>query len=402
MPGPTALDDYEFDLRGFVVLRGALSSNEVAALNAAYDRFPPLDNGEWFGNAQRRDYTKDTGFELHNVLDCGDPAFDALIDHPSWIGHVRHWAGEEGTYVQGVTIDEAIATSRSAGGHHPVHSGGHDASVRTQYVYRNGAFRCGQVNVLVALTDIGPGDGATMVVPGSHKSNFRHPLAGDYARGDRMDALPFAEEVHARAGDALVFVDALMHGGSTRRNDGERRVVILRYGPPWARSRFGYTVSDRLLARLTPERRKIMQPMPPMVAGDRRVPLDLHSSYEVFCHQIYPVIYCALLILVFDLINLAAANTEPSRIAALYNGTAYRLRSLALRTGGPEPLRHAEIFEGFARDTGSFRARFFAAPVSAGLVRTVAATAFTVGVGLWSVVRGVGIGVTLQMACPGF
>ena len=27
----------------------------------------------------------------------------------------------------------------------------------------------------MALTDIGPGDGATMVVPGSHKSNIRHP-----------------------------------------------------------------------------------------------------------------------------------------------------------------------------------------------------------------------------------
>ena len=41
----------------------------------------------------------------------------------------------------------------------------YDASVRTGYAYRDGRFRCGQVNVLVALTDIGPGDGATMVVP---------------------------------------------------------------------------------------------------------------------------------------------------------------------------------------------------------------------------------------------
>jgi ectoine hydroxylase-related dioxygenase (phytanoyl-CoA dioxygenase family) len=187
---PASLIDYEFDLRGFVVIRNALSPAEVQSLNDAYDRFPSLENGEWYGNAQRRDYTKDTGFELHNVLDCGDPAFDVLIDHPSWLPHVQHWAGEEGTYVQGVTIDEHIATSRSSGGHHPVHSGGHDASVRTQYSYRNGAFRCGQVNVLVALRDIGPGDGPTMIVPGSHKSNFMHPLAGDYFRGDRMDTLP--------------------------------------------------------------------------------------------------------------------------------------------------------------------------------------------------------------------
>ncbi|MFN6120781.1 MAG: phytanoyl-CoA dioxygenase family protein [Actinomycetes bacterium] len=278
--GPSAMDDYEFDLRGFVVIRGALSPDEVAALNDAYDRFPELANGEWYGNAQRRDYTKDTGFELHNVLDCGDPAFDVLIDHPSWIRHVAHWAGEEGTYVQGVMIEEHIATSRGSGGHHPVHSGGHDASIRTQYAYRNGRFRCGQVNVLVSLRDVGPGDGATMIVPGSHKSNFMHPLAGDYARGDRMDALPHAIEVHTQAGDAVVFVDACMHGACTRTNDGDRRIVILRYGPPWARTRFGYTVSDALLARVTPERRRIMQPMPSRLTGDPEIPVDLHSSYQ--------------------------------------------------------------------------------------------------------------------------
>jgi len=279
---PTALDDYLFDLQGFLVVRGALSSDETASLNAAYGRFPQLSNGEWYGNAQRRDYTKDTGFELHNVLDCGDAAFDVLIDHPSWIAHVRHYAGEEGTFVEGVTIDENIATIRTSGGHHPAHSGGHDASVRTQYEYRNGKFRCGQVNVLIALADIGPGDGATMLVPGSHKANLEHPLRGDYERGERMDALPGAVECHVKAGDALLFVDALMHGGSSRTTTlGERRVVILRYGPPWSRSRFGYDWSAELLARLTPSRRAILRPIMPMVRGERRIPKDLGYSDDV-------------------------------------------------------------------------------------------------------------------------
>jgi hypothetical protein len=277
---PTALDDYEFDLRGFLVVRGALSDAEVASLNDAYDRFPQLDNGEWYGNSQRRDYTADTGFELHNLFDCGDPAFDVLIDHPAWLGHALHYAGEEGTYVQGTMIDEAIATIRSNGGHHPVHSGGHDASTRTQYRYQNGRFRCGQLNVLVTLRDIGPGDGPTMIVPGSHKQNLSHPLVGDYARGDRMDDLPWAEPVYAKAGDALLFVDACLHGGSSRTTDGERRVIILRYGPPWSRPRFGYTLSDELLTRLTPERRRILQPMPPQPTGSSHVPLDLHSTYR--------------------------------------------------------------------------------------------------------------------------
>ena len=62
-----------------------------------------------------------------------------------------------------------------------------------------------------------------------------------------------------------LFVDGLMHGGSSRRNPiGERRVTIYRYGPLWGATRFGYEYSAELLDRLTPERRKILQPVQPL------------------------------------------------------------------------------------------------------------------------------------------
>jgi ectoine hydroxylase-related dioxygenase (phytanoyl-CoA dioxygenase family) len=70
-------------------------------------------------------------------------------------------------------------------------------------------------------------------------------------------------EVHLRKGDALLFCDGLSHGASTRTNPGERRAVIYRYGPTWATTRYGYTYSDDLLARVTPEQRAILQPIPP-------------------------------------------------------------------------------------------------------------------------------------------
>ncbi|MEM9038698.1 MAG: hypothetical protein AAGD33_02255 [Actinomycetota bacterium] len=139
---PSELDDFEFDLRGFLVLRDALELADVATLNAAFDRFPDLEVGEWYGGSQRRDDHRNTGLELHNVFDCGDSTFDLLIDHPAWIEYARLYAGEEGTYVAGVTIDENIASIRRAGGNHPVHSGGHDTPARTQYRFQNGRFRC--------------------------------------------------------------------------------------------------------------------------------------------------------------------------------------------------------------------------------------------------------------------
>lgn len=260
---PTPLDDFLFDLRGYLILEGAAEPALVDRLNAEIDALPPLEFEEWYGNAQRRDYTEETGLELHNCVELGGP-FEELIDHPSWIGHARHYAGEEGSYVAGLFIDECILSVRRSGGHHPVHSGAYKGAMRGAYRYANGVFRCGQVNVILALTDIGPGDGATMAIPGSHKSHFPHPNAGNYMAGDRMDALDGAVELHLKRGDALLFVDGLMHGGSSRTNEGERRVVIYRYGPLWAKTRFGYEYSDDLLDRLTPERREILQPIPPL------------------------------------------------------------------------------------------------------------------------------------------
>ena len=260
---PTALDDFLFDLRGYLILKQAVEPELVDSLNRAIDELPPLEREDWYGNAQRRDYNAATGLELHNCVEAGEP-FEQLIDHPGWIDYVRHYAGEEKSYVEGVFIDECILSVRRSGGHHPVHSGGYRGASRGAYHYNHGVFRCGQANIILALTDIGPGDGATMVIPGSHKANFPHPNAGDYAKLDRMDVLEGAVELHMEKGDALLFVDGLMHGGSSRTNAGERRVMIYRYGPIWAVTRFGYEYSEALLARLTPERRKILQPVAPL------------------------------------------------------------------------------------------------------------------------------------------
>jgi ectoine hydroxylase-related dioxygenase (phytanoyl-CoA dioxygenase family) len=270
MPNP--VDDFFFDLNGYLILENAVSPELVTRLNAAFDRLPNVEPGEWIGNAQRRDYTKETGYELHNCIEF-DPAFEEMIDNPGWIHLVKHFAGEEQSYVEGLYIDECIASIRRSGGHHPVHSGGFQGAMRGAYGYKNGVFRCGQANIILALTDIDTmADGPTMLVPGSHKSNFPHPLAGDYSKGDRMDALPGAVPALMKKGSALLFVDGVMHGGSSRTAPGERRIVIFRYGPSWGRSRFGYTFSDELLSRLTPERRRILDPVPNIYPGERRIP----------------------------------------------------------------------------------------------------------------------------------
>ena len=261
---PTPLDDFMFDLNGYLILKDAVEPELLNSLNTAFDNFPDIAPQEWWGNARRMDYTAETGFELHNAAEAGKP-FEELIDHPSWIEYVRRYCGEQNSYTQGLYIDETIASIRRSGGHHPAHSGGYRGALRGAYGYKNGVFRCGQCNIIVALTEVQEGDGPTMIVPGSHKSNFPHPGIGNYQQGDRMDTLEGAIPVLLEKGDAVLFVDGIIHGGSSRtKTEGERRVTIYRYGPVWGASRFGFEYSEELLARLTPERRKILRPVPPM------------------------------------------------------------------------------------------------------------------------------------------
>ncbi len=266
------LNDFLFDLRGYLILQNAVDAAHVAELNAAFDAFPTLGFGEWWGNVQRLDNNGHAGLELQNIVEAGRP-FERLIDHPSWIDRLRRYCGEQGTYVDGLFLDECFASVRRSGGYFPMHSGGQDGIVRNQYRFVNGRFRCGQVNILLALTDIGPGDGGTRILPGSHKSNIAHPVFSkpwdERVKADD-EQVEGSIEVNMKAGDALMFVDALSHGATKRINAGDRRVVIFRYGPSWGNTRYGYSYSDELLARVTPAQRSILQPITPRGPGERR------------------------------------------------------------------------------------------------------------------------------------
>ncbi|GAB4445449.1 MAG: hypothetical protein Kow00120_15460 [Anaerolineae bacterium] len=262
----TDLDIYLFDLRGYLLLENALSADEVAALNAGIDAILPLKHGEWYGYVHGHTFGDSEGTNLQQIYEAGAP-FERLIDHPAWIDKVKHFVGGEGTfdYNHGpLFIDENFANIRGPGEAIGLHSGGHEGVKRTQFRVHNGRFHCGQINILMALTDIGPGDGATMVIPGSHKANFAHPDFARHRMGGEVasvDNVAGAIEVHMRAGDALLFVDAISHGSAKRTNPGERRIIVYRYGPSWGNFRHGYQPSPELLARLTPERRQIVQPL---------------------------------------------------------------------------------------------------------------------------------------------
>ena len=270
---PTLLDEYLFDLQGYLIIRGALGPSEVQAANALIDQIPKsLPRAGWHGHVQREDHPEHRGISYQQVYELGEP-FEKIVDHPNYINYLLRFVGGHDSYDRNMGpafIDENFYNLRGPGEAIPIHGGGHEYIRRVAYEYNNGRFNCGQLNILFAFNDIGPGDGATMVIPGSHKSKVIHPafLADGFSErwtesgGGSLENIPGAIEVHLNSGDAVIFVDALCHGSAKRINPGLRRTAVYRYGSAWNRTRWGYEPSPELLARLNPFARSIVRSVP--------------------------------------------------------------------------------------------------------------------------------------------
>lgn len=195
---------------------------QVAACNATLDALPHLEPQQWHGRVHRQDYVAADvppwGMNLQNIIEAGE-SFEQLIDHPSWLEHCKAFIGAGDLF-----IDEAFVTVRTAPGTgSPLHSGAvheppawppkspksnapespksnapksllglqintaawvlcvsgcagccdnnrgsvvprsqHKRSQRTQFRYHDGQFRCGEINILIALDDVGPGAAAAL------------------------------------------------------------------------------------------------------------------------------------------------------------------------------------------------------------------------------------------------
>ena len=97
-----------------------------------------------------------------------------------------------------------------------------------------------------------------MVVPGSHKANFPYPDSKAELQ-DIADIYGYQPE--CRAGDVVLFTEAVLHGAAVRNAITERRVALIRFGPPTCAYARGY-INNHLefLDFLTPAQRAVVTP----------------------------------------------------------------------------------------------------------------------------------------------
>ena len=124
----------------------------------------------------------------------------------------------------------------------------------TRYECRDGRIFCDTFVVFVYLSDVFPGDGGLIALPGSHKTTFDRPtdyfFPNSHASSSKLH--PAVVNITPRAGDVVIISELLTHGALVwKPTDRERWFLILRYNPQYFYYHHG--VSDEVLPRLSPE-----------------------------------------------------------------------------------------------------------------------------------------------------
>ena len=110
------------------------------------------------------------------------------------------------------------------------------------------------MKTLAYLTDVGPDDGGTCVIPGSHRLTWPQNEMIEAALAD--DKLIY--QVEASAGAVLLFAESLVHSTTAIRSDKERVILIAGYTPPMVREWPGNEVSPEFIETLPEDIRPLI------------------------------------------------------------------------------------------------------------------------------------------------
>ena len=256
-------EKYFFDLRGYLIVRGALSAAEVAACNDAIDHYADqiktrsIEDG---GLAQGSSALAGTEGrrELSGMLGWPEPhrePFRQLLVHPVVVSRLNEFSGK------GFRLDHGpllISAHKGAEGHR-LHGGGEPFSQSVWYHQQNGKIFCRGITVAWQLTDVDEGDGGFACVPGSHKTAEPTPEEVRSAEDD----MGLVYQPAMRAGDVLFFAETMTHGTLPWRGGGERRSVLYKYASRAAARAVGkyFTPLERYgdwVGELTPEQQAVL------------------------------------------------------------------------------------------------------------------------------------------------
>jgi ectoine hydroxylase-related dioxygenase (phytanoyl-CoA dioxygenase family) len=214
---------------GYATVEGFLSADQVAEARSDLETIlesTPYGRNDFEGHQTRRVY----------ALFAKTRAFDGPATHPLVLGALDKVLGE---YHLSAPVGICIGPGNPAQALHP----------------DDGTYPIGRphaelvVNVMLPLVDFTAENGATRIVPGSHRWVDRRPAPDEATVAPPM-----------KAGTALFFLGSLWHGGGANDTNGDRLGVILHYSVAWLRPVENHVlaVPPEIVCRLEPRLQELL------------------------------------------------------------------------------------------------------------------------------------------------
>jgi hypothetical protein len=258
MPEMTDRENYLFDLRGFLVVKEALTAHEVAALNDALDANIDRRVVAEPATADFEALAGERRYEFRDLLTWPQPwcqPFRDLIAHSALTPYLDEVLGMNWHLDR---MPEALLYGKGTEGHalHPYGVGWTQPG--RYYAEDSGEIRNGAIVVEFLLSDQIEGQGGFSCIPGSHKSRIVRPESiSRFLEDADIVATP-----PAAAGDLIIFTESVSHGALPWQADHDRRVLLYRYtaatvhfGPSMYEVTFPAWVDE-----LSPAQRAAMEP----------------------------------------------------------------------------------------------------------------------------------------------
>ncbi len=253
--GLTRSERLRFDALGFVVLKGALNRARAEAIRAALIRLRAEPDLAAHGVYVNRN---DPHFWHVGNLVAYDPLLRDYATDPYLLSCVRQVAGGD------VRLEESEAIlnrrdpelSESVWEGRPVVPVGFHIGAEPGWGTweEGGRLHCLFVKTLAFLTDVGPDDGGTAVIPGSHRVRWGTEAIVAAVRDDPT----IAHQITAEAGDVVLFAESLVHSSTEIRSGRDRAIVVSGYTPPMLREWPGNEIDPEYLKRQDPSVREVL------------------------------------------------------------------------------------------------------------------------------------------------
>ena len=254
-PALTPAQRLHLEVNGYVVVPDVLSADECAQINDALHQVQRTIRQPDYQTRRLTHQPFDENSLPHHSFIGGlleaAPILTAFATHPRLVGLAEEVIGGAARLVEynahinsrDPNLDESKAPD------YGLHTG---VDVPFGAHVKNDLFHCNFVKTLTTLVDLGPDDGGTMVIAGSHKiAAPQHDIAVAALRDPTL-----VHQFIAPAGSTLLFSETTIHGTGQLRSDRERAIIICGYGasmyPYWDGSEMSETFKASVPENLRP------------------------------------------------------------------------------------------------------------------------------------------------------